>query len=501
MRNWDNPTPEEAWRGFRDPSPNPTPSPGPSPSPPARGGFDNAPITYNQGSTLVNPNVDVTVEERSTLIAGVPDEFTQMARSIITARIGAQAYLIPGDQLNALILKVWQSPAVQYNWSQYRNDPQTWAASVAQQVSNELLSPADDPSITVDYSNLKLASGRGLSLSEQNALASVTQAQGALVPAPFTAQNVSGYDFGTPMPKGGWTGTGQSFGWATHLGVDYGTPAGSRIVAPFAGTVEVLTGVEGYGNQVLIHLDNGWTIGFAHVAQGLGNGTRVNPGDLVAISGKNVGSAQGAVTLVTWQDPQGRFQNPHEILDPIFKGTTFQQLGVPPALAGTGMPSVNTILDAKYPSVKQDWMRYFGSPPSPQDVYNVLQHGTGPTEWTDYIRALPSHIPGLAAGNAYDLRTIADTISTRMYGHLATDGIVADLHNQHLSSPNEVQYFYDLMPGKDLDKQIYNQIWAANTAVTYNVFNEKGADPRIIDAQARSFIGAGEQAKMGGPTK
>lgn len=426
----------------------------------------------------------------STLVQGVPDDFARMAQSVLTNRIGSQPYQIPTIQLNALILKIWQSPAIQYNWSQYQGDPknqQAWAASVAQQVANEVLNPSDDPSITVDYTNLKLASGKGLSLAERTALANVSQAQGAMVPTPFTNSNVSGYDYGQPMPPGGWTGTGQSFGWDKHYGVDYGTPAGSRIVAPFAGTVEVKTNVDGYGNQVLLHLDNGWTLGFGHVAQGLGNGERVNPGDLIAVSGRNVGSAQGAVTLVTWQDAYGNFQNPHDVLDPIFGGTTFGQLGVPTALAGTGMPSVNKILDTEYPSVRSDWIRYFGSPPSPQDVYNVIKHGKSPDQWTDYIRSLPSHIPGLAAGNAFDLRNVADQISTKMYGHLSTDGIVAELHGQGLTKPSDVQYFYDMMPGKDLDKTDYNDLFHANTQVTYNIFNEKGADPRVIAQQARSI--------------
>lgn len=465
----------------------------PTPKPAAGGGFDNAPISGQQGSTLVNPSggQTATATSPSTIIVGVPDDFAKMAQSVLSSRIGVQAYLIPGTQLNALILKIWQSPAIQYNWSQYQSDPksqQAWAASVAQQVANEVLNPSDDPSITVDYTNLKLASGKGLSLAERTALANVSQAQSAMVPPPFTAQNVSGYDYGQPMPKGGWTGTGQSFGWDKHYGVDYGTPAGSRIVAPFAGTIEVRTGVAGYGNQVLLHLDNGWTLAFGHVAQGFGNGQRVNPGDLIAMSGQNVGSAKGAVTIVTWQDEKGNYQNPHLVMDPIFKGVSFSMLkdaqGNPmPSIAGTGMPSVNKMLDAEYPSIGAEWTRYFGSPPSPQDVYNVVQHGKSPEQWTDYIRSLPSHIPDMAAGNAYDLRNVADQISTKMYGHLATDGIVAELHGQGLTKPTDIQYFYDMMPGKDLDKTAYNNAFHANTAVTYNIFNEKGADPRVIHAQ------------------
>lgn len=412
-----------------------------------------------------------------------PAEFVALAKSRLIGMIGAQSYLIPTDQLDALINKLWQQPEIQQDWGSYRSDPSRWGASLLQGIQNQILGGAGDESLMVDYTNLKLASGKGLSLAEQAALANVTQAQGAMVPAPFDTRDVSGYDYGTPMPAGGWTGTGESFGWDKHMGIDYGTPAGSRIVSPFAGTIEVQTGVEGYGSQVLLHLDNGWTMGFGHVAQGFGNGTRVNPGDLIAMSGENIGSARGAVTIVTWQDAQGNYQNPHDVLDPIFSGSTFQQLGVPTALAGTGMPSVNKILDTEYPSIKQDWQTYFGSPPSPQDVYNVLAQGNSPAQWSEYIRSLPSHIPGLPAGQAFDLRSQADAISQKMYGHLSTDGIVADLYGQKLTTPNDIKYYYDVMPGKDLDRSTYNQIVHANTTITDNIFGEKGADPRTIMQQ------------------
>jgi hypothetical protein len=457
----------------------------PTPSP----GFDDTPITTTPGTAWANvaPTTAAGAAQEGGLLTP-PQEFINLASSILASRMGVQPYLIPTAQLNALILKIWQSPAVQYNWQQYRANPQDWAAAVGQQVSNEILNPSDDPSITVDYTNLKLAAGRGLSLTEQNALAQINQAQGALVPRPFDTDLVSGYDYGQPMPRGGWTGTGQSFGWDKHYGVDYGTPAGSRIVAPFAGTIEVKTGVEGYGNLVLLHLDDGWTMSFGHVAQGFGNGTRVNPGDLIALSGKNVGSAKGSVTIVTWQDPQGNYQNPHHVLDPIFGGVTFGQFrDIPNSYAGTGMPSVNTLLDAKYPSIKSDWVQYFGSPPSPQDVYNVLQHGEDPAQWTDYIRSLPSHIAGMTTGGAYDLRTLADQISTKTYGHLSTDGIVAELHSHGYTRPSEVEYFYDMMPGKDLDKTTYNGLFHANTQYTFNIHNEKGADPRVIATQAQQL--------------
>jgi hypothetical protein len=285
------------------------------------------------------------------------------------------------------------------------------------------------------------------------------------------------------MPAGGWSSKnpGQSFGWDKHNGVDYGTRAGERIVTPFAGTATVQTNVPGYGNYVTITLDNGWKMGFGHVASGaVTNGERVNPGDLIAIAGANVGSAQGAVTIVTWQDPKGNYVNPHDVLDPVFAGATFSSLGAPGA-AGTGMPTVNKVLDTEYPSIKNDWQSMFGTPPSPEDVYNVLQHGSSPAQWLDYIRALPSHIGGLNQGQYHDMRQVADDVSTKVLGHPSTDGIVAELSQQGLSGQKAVENWYNEHGVTGVPPDDYNKIYKAIQPTMGAIFNEPaGADPRDI---------------------
>ncbi len=121
------------------------------------------------------------------------------------------------------------------------------------------------------------------------------------------------------MPAGGWTGNGQSYGWTTHQGVDYGTPAGSAITAPFGGTVTYQTGLLGYGNKITLTLANGWKIIFGHVASGVSGA--VQAGQKIGVTGQNVGSSQGAVTLVEVHNASGKAVNPHTIMDPIFAGT------------------------------------------------------------------------------------------------------------------------------------------------------------------------------------
>jgi hypothetical protein len=135
---------------------------------------------------------------------------------------------------------------------------------------------------------------------------------------PLDTNKVSGYDYGAPLPAGGWNGNGQSYGWNTHQGIDYGTKAGDPIRAPWGGTAKFEQGLLGYGNRLTLTLANGWRFVFGHVAAG-SNGA-VRQGAVIGTTGRNIGSAQGSVTLVEVHDSNGRAVNPHTILDPLFRG-------------------------------------------------------------------------------------------------------------------------------------------------------------------------------------
>jgi hypothetical protein len=79
------------------------------------------------------------------------------------------------------------------------------------------------------------------------------------------------------------------------------------------------TGLAGYGNRITLTLANGFKFIFGHVAQGV-NGP-VTAGMRIGTTGENIGSSQGAVTLVEVHNPSGVAVNPHTYLDPIFRGT------------------------------------------------------------------------------------------------------------------------------------------------------------------------------------
>jgi murein DD-endopeptidase MepM/ murein hydrolase activator NlpD len=472
---------------------------------------------YGPGGTQASPTpssgsgLSVPVQSSSTTGGTAPQNpdalkagFESVAIAKLKKMAGTQGYLLDSTALTSIADRLWQSVSLQQIYASYTMPGQAsnWAATLDAAIMNTVLNPSADPTIdpTImpDYASTLQAAGLSLTPAMLQALSNSTMASNATVPRPFDTSTVSGYDYGQALPADLAKFTGLQY----HEGIDYGTPNGSRIVSPFAGTVNVMAAddpqAKYYGQRVTVTLDNGWKMSFGHVgAYEVQNGARVNPGDLLALSGQNQGDSSGAVTLVEWQDPSGKFMNPHDVIDPIFSGSTFQNLGVPGA-AGTGMPSVNTILDREYPSVKTDWTNLFGTPPSPEDVYNVTQHGSSPTEWRDYMRSLPGHIDGMTVGQISDLRGTVDSVSQNALGHGGTDLIVKELHDQGMTGQKQVQLWYNEHSPTQLDDQTYNAIYKANQPTMTNILNESGFDPRIAAAQAQTAKQTDPGARPGG---
>jgi len=465
-------------------------SPSPSPSP-AGGSSFAAPVQ-------ASPSPSASVAS-----AQSPDQqkagFEVIAVAKMRSMAGTRGYLLDSSSLTSIADRLWQSVSLQQMYGMYSQPGGAASYAVAldaaimNTVLNPSLDPTIDPTIMPDYASTMQTAGLDLTPAMLQALSNSTMAANATVPRPFDTSTISGYDYGQALPAD----LAKFTGLTNHEGIDYGTPNGSRIVSPFAGTVSVMAAddpqAKYYGQRVTVTLDNGWKMSFGHVGSySVQNGARVNPGDLLALSGQNQGDSSGAVTLVEWQDPSGKFMNPHNVIDPIFSGSTFQNLGVPGA-AGTGMPSVNTILDREYPTVKTDWTNLFGTPPSPEDVYNVTQHGSSPTEWKDYMRSLPGHINGMTVGQISDLRGTVDSVSQAALGHIGTDGIVEELNAQGMTGQKQVQLWYNEHSANELDSTTYNAIYKANQPTMTNILNENGFDPRIATQQAA-------QAKAADPT-
>ena len=98
-----------------------------------------------------------------------------------------------------------------------------------------------------------------------------------------------------------------------HLGVDYGAPTGTPVLASAAGTV-VLAGRDGgYGKTVRIRHPNGYTTGYAHLSRiEVRKGQKVAQGDQIGRVG-STGLSTGPHLDYRVQDKRGRFINPTKV--------------------------------------------------------------------------------------------------------------------------------------------------------------------------------------------
>lgn len=82
-------------------------------------------------------------------------------------------------------------------------------------------------------------------------------------------------------------------GSTNHGGLDIGAPYGAPIYSAGAGTVTLADWYGGYGNAVMIALDNGFTTLFGHMSSiGVSTGDRVAPGQMVGLVG-STGNSTG----------------------------------------------------------------------------------------------------------------------------------------------------------------------------------------------------------------
>lgn len=82
-------------------------------------------------------------------------------------------------------------------------------------------------------------------------------------------------------------------GSTNHGGLDIGAPYGAPIYSAGAGTVTLADWYGGYGNAVMIALDNGFTTLFGHMSSiGVNAGDRVAPGQMVGLVG-STGNSTG----------------------------------------------------------------------------------------------------------------------------------------------------------------------------------------------------------------
>lgn len=288
----------------------------------------------------------------------------------------------------------------------------------------------------------------------------------------------------------------------TEVGVDYGMDPGTRLYSPFAGTISTQDqGKAGWGKRVFIHLDNGWTIAMGHLtAFEVLDGQRVNPGDLVGLSGgamndPSSGNSDGPHIEFQVINPQGQFVNPTPYLEQIFSGASFASMmttfgagivggGISATAAKDRLLGRDPILDAKYGQVRSLWQKYFGVDPTAEQMMKVIGAGADPQQWEDFIRGLPSHMPGVNIGSYFDVRQLADSAFQKIYGNPSNDQVVKELINKGLTNAEGVAYYVDQLPfqpGKDVAPIVYNAVYGSASQYSQSVWNQP-PDPRDMAA-------------------
>lgn len=136
-----------------------------------------------------------------------------------------------------------------------------------------------------------------------------------------------------------------------------------------------------------------------------------------------------------------------------------------------------------YAPIASLWKQVFGRDPTTAELQDVIHHGTSEQQYEDYVRGLPlGRIPGITVGQYLDTRSAADKISQALYGHPANDGIVTELYNAGMLSPNAIQTWYDNLEAgiqAKADAPMYNAAYAALATHTQGLFNQV-PDPRVV---------------------
>ncbi len=233
---------------------------------------------------------------------------------------------------------------------------------------------------------------------------------------------------------------------------------------------------------------DGSKLEFGHVAAGLATG-KVQPGQVIGQTGANVGDSTGAVTLVMYQNAAGQYLDPATLLDPIWKGTTFSQIGstlgaAAEDLAGLGI-SHSAALDTQFPGAKSAFVSYFGRLPTDAELTAIATAG-GPNQdvisMEDYVRSLPSHMAGIAIGIYSDLRKTVDNASLTALGHAGSDAVVKELYDAKTTSPADVKYWYQAHSPNQvgIDDATYNAAYLANAAHTQAIYGDNPPPNTVI---------------------
>lgn len=105
---------------------------------------------------------------------------------------------------------------------------------------------------------------------------------------------------------------GEQRGDKEHNGTDVAVPVGEPVLASGPGVVVASTYTDRGGNTIIVKLDNGYTVGLAHLSQRLvKSGVRVERADVIGKSG-NTGNSTGPHVHVTLRNTLDQYVDPEK---------------------------------------------------------------------------------------------------------------------------------------------------------------------------------------------
>ena len=170
------------------------------------------------------------------------------------------------------------------------------------------------------------------------------------------------------------------------------------------------------------------------------------------------------------------------------------------AKAEAAQVKAQNAFDKKYSSEISAYRGYFGSMPDNATILDLAAHSRDAGELDQYLRAKPSHVPGMNIGQYFDLRSVADTASNSFYGHASNDQIIQDLFQKSYTSKEQVQAYYDQTEAhKAIPPMVYNAIYPSAKEESMAVWNQEPHPDHIMAmfTSAGSPAGNPQQANLG----
>lgn len=381
-------------------------------------------------------------------LKGIPPDFVRQIKVAMLHK-GLNPMRVNLDKFEQLIARMWSDPYIQDEWKDPVNQGLDGLPLLTAVIREQLFTNPDSAYVKESLGFLKESDAK-LTAAELKVLQGDTDT--ALLGATEQAPNPFGEnvgigqnDYDTPTDPGSISdGYFASTGEHKHKGIDYLTRPGMTISAPTAGTVKVTKGWP-YGTLVELTLPDGRRLRFGHLASGIKEGP-VNPGEAIGITGipeAGTSNSDGSVTLVEFLSSGGQYLNPHTFMDPVFAGISLAALGA--GAVGTGITH-NKLLDKEFPAIYAEFKKYHGRPPSDSDIMRILAavgNDASVKMIEDYMKGLPSHIPGMNNGQAAGLRSLADGISQTILGHPTTDTVVKTLFDANQVSNSDIANWFN----------------------------------------------------------